>query len=471
MSRKAEAFDPIDAGKAAMYTCGPTVYNYAHIGNFRAYIFEDILRRGLKYCGYAVTQVMNLTDVDDKTIRDSIAAKMDLDSFTQQFKDAFFKDLAELRIEPAEEYPAATDYVQEMIDIIETLIEKDVAYVSDDGCVYYAIEKFPAYGKLARIDRSGQRSGVRVKNDEYEKDSVADFALWKAWAETDGDVAWDSPWGRGRPGWHIECSAMSMKFLGPHFDIHTGGVDNMFPHHEDEIAQSEAATGETFVNYWLHCEHLMVNGKKMSKSEGNFFTLRDLLDTGYSGREVRYLLLAAHYRQKLNFRAPRNDAGAIEFVGLEEARTILRRFDDFVRRLQEATAKADAGTDIAAALSDVAESAFLKGIEDDLNISESLAAFFDYMRDVNKALDNGTIGGGGGERILATCRKFDTVLGVIDVDSAEEEAPAEILALVLERQAARKSKDFTRADEIRDELTAGGWVLEDSPDGPRVKRL
>jgi len=471
MSRRQEAFEPREAGKAAMYTCGPTVYNYAHIGNFRAYIFEDILRRALRFCGYEVNQVMNLTDVDDKTIRDSIAAGMSLDAFTQQFKDAFFEDVDELRIERAEAYPAATDHISEMIDIITTLIEKNIAYVSDDNCVYYSIDKFPDYGKLAQIDRSGQRSGTRVKNDEYEKDSVADFALWKAWGETDGDTAWDSPWGRGRPGWHIECSAMSMKYLGPHFDLHTGGVDNMFPHHEDEIAQSEAATGETFVNYWLHCEHLMVNGKKMSKSEGNFFTLRDLLDAGYTGREVRYLLLAAHYRQQLNFRAPRNaETNVIEFVGLEEARTVLRRFDDFIHRLREVAASPDMGLDTATNLCATAESAFRAGLEDDLNISEALAAFFDFMRDVNKALDDSALAGNPAEMVLTACRRFDSVLDVFDLDKGEEEAPAEILALVEARQQARQTKDFARADEIRDELTNAGWVLEDSPTGPRVKR-
>ena len=297
MNRRVEPFRSINPGEVRMYTCGPTVYNYAHIGNFRAYMFEDLLRRTLEFFGYRVRQVMNLTDVDDKTIRDSRAAGIPLRDFTQKYKQAFFEDLKTLNIEPAEVYPAATDHIPQMIRLISILMEKGFGYRAEDGSVYFSIEKFPDYGKLAKIDRENQRSGVRIKNDEYAKDSVADFALWKAWDELDGDVAWDSPWGRGRPGWHIECSAMSSEYLGDSFDIHTGGIDNMFPHHEDEIAQSEAATGKKWVNYWLHCAHLMVNGEKMSKSLGNFYTLRDLEAMGWRGREIRWVLLGAHYRK------------------------------------------------------------------------------------------------------------------------------------------------------------------------------
>jgi cysteinyl-tRNA synthetase len=275
MDRKLEEFKSIHPNEARMYTCGPTVYNFAHIGNFRAYMFEDLLRRTLKYFGYKVTQVMNLTDVDDKTIRDSQAAGMRLNDFTAQYKKSFFEDLETLNIEKAEVYPAATDHINEMISLIEVLIDKGYAYQADDKCVYFSIAKFPEYGKLAKIDFDNQRSGVRIKNDEYAKDSVADFALWKAWDEADGDVHWESPWGKGRPGWHIECSAMAMRYLGKTFDIHTGGIDNMFPHHEDEIAQSEAANNCKYVNYWLHCAHLMVEGDKMYKSAGNFYTLRE----------------------------------------------------------------------------------------------------------------------------------------------------------------------------------------------------
>lgn len=301
LSRSLEDFQPQDVGCVGLYTCGPTVYNFAHIGNFRAYVFEDILRRSLEFEGYTVRQVMNLTDVDDKTIRGALAEKVALRDYTKRYKEAFFTDLKTLGIEPAEVYPAATDHIPEMIALITKLFEKGVAYQSEDGSVYFSVSKFANYGRLARLDRDGMRSGVRISNDEYEKDAVGDFAVWKAWDEKDGDVWWESPWGRGRPGWHIECSAMSMKYLGETFDLHTGGIDNLFPHHENEIAQAEAATGRPFVRTWLHCAHLRVNGEKMSKSAGNFFTLRDLMEKGYTGREVRYVLLGAHYRQPLNF--------------------------------------------------------------------------------------------------------------------------------------------------------------------------
>ncbi|MEM7395142.1 MAG: cysteine--tRNA ligase, partial [Verrucomicrobiota bacterium] len=291
LSRQLEDVVPLTDNHIRMYTCGPTVYDYAHIGNFRAYVFEDLLRRVLKYAGFEVTQIMNLTDVDDKTIKGAIAKKLPLKEYTKTYIDSFFEDLATLNIEPAEAYPAATDHIPEMITLIETLVEKGYAYQSDDGSVYFSIGKFEGYGKLAHLDLDGMRCGARVSQDEYEKDVAADFALWKAYSENDGDVVWDSPWGRGRPGWHIECSAMAMKFLGESFDIHCGGVDNMFPHHEDEIAQSEAATGKQFVRYWMHNAHLIVDGAKMSKSLGNFYTLRQVVEKGYSGRELRYVLI------------------------------------------------------------------------------------------------------------------------------------------------------------------------------------
>ena len=459
LSRKVEEFVPISPGQVGLYTCGPTVYNYAHIGNFRAYMFEDVLKRTLKYCGFSVHQVMNLTDVDDKTIRGSVEAGIALAEFTQRYKDAFFEDIATLRIELADVYPAATEHIQEMIELVRQLMDKGVAYQAKDGSVYFSIAAFPAYGKLARISQDQLRPGERVKHDEYEKDAVSDFALWKAHDEDDGDVWWDSPWGRGRPGWHIECSAMSSKYLGTHFDMHCGGVDNLFPHHEDEIAQSEAANGCKFVNYWLHCAHLMVDGGKMSKSEGNFYTLRDVTDRGYSGREVRWVLFGGHYRQSLNF----------TFRACDDARASLQRLDDFVRRLREQQREPDAGLDDVSARVAVAETDFRSGLGDDLNISAALAALFDLVRDLNKAMDAGSVGGAAATLVLEALSRFDTVLGVLDLDK-DEAAPDDVLVLVRERQQARETKDFARADAIRDELCAGGWIIEDTSSGPRVKR-
>ena len=463
LGRNMQDFQPIEEKVAKMYTCGPTVYNYAHIGNFRAYLFEDLLRRSLEYHGYKVTQVMNLTDVDDKTIRDSRAAGLKLQDFTRKYKDAFFEDLKTLRIEPAEHYPEATTHIPEMIEMIRILFEKGFAYKSEDGSVYFSIAKFKDYGKLAKIDMEQQRSGVRINNDEYDKDSVADFALWKAWSESDGDVKWDSPWGPGRPGWHLECSAMSMKYLGRTFDIHTGGIDNMFPHHEDEIAQSEAANSCKFVNYWLHCEHLTIDKKKMSKSLGNFYTLRDLLNKGYSGKEVRWALIGTHYRSKLNFN-----------LGLcDQARSTLKKFADFFGRLK-ALPQGTAGKEEAAGLAADADKKFADAIGDDLNIAEALSAVFTLERAVNTALASNSLQSEAGGVILEQFRRFDRVLAVFDVDAAAseeaEDVPAGIMALAQKRIEARKAKDFKTADEIRDSLKAQGWVIIDTPQGMKVKR-
>ncbi len=463
LGRNMQDFQPIEEKVAKMYTCGPTVYNYAHIGNFRAYLFEDLLRRSLEYHGYKVTQVMNLTDVDDKTIRDSRAAGLKLQDFTRKYKDAFFEDLKTLRIEPAEHYPEATTHIPEMIEMIRILFEKGFAYKSEDGSVYFSIAKFKDYGKLAKIDMEQQRSGVRINNDEYDKDSVADFALWKAWSESDGDVKWDSPWGPGRPGWHLECSAMSMKYLGRTFDIHTGGIDNMFPHHEDEIAQSEAANSCKFVNYWLHCEHLTIDKKKMSKSLGNFYTLRDLLNKGYSGKEVRWALIGTHYRSKLNFN-----------LGLcDQARSTLKKFADFFGRLK-ALPQGTAGKEEAAGLAADADKKFADAIGDDLNIAEALSAVFTLERAVNTALASNSFQSEAGGVILEQFRRFDRVLAVFDVDAAAseeaEDVPAGIMALAQKRIEARKAKDFKTADEIRDSLKAQGWVIIDTPQGMKVKK-
>ncbi len=460
LSRSEEEFVPLKEGRAALYTCGPTVYNFAHIGNFRAYIFEDILRRTLKYFGFEVFQVMNLTDIDDKTIRDSMAAGMKLADYTRKYKDAFFEDIAKLRIEKAEAYPAATGHIPEMINMVRTLEAKGFAYKADDGSVYFPVAKFAEYGKLSRIDMEHQKAGARIKTDEYSKDNVADFALWKAWDEKDGDVFWDSPWGRGRPGWHIECSAMSMKYLGRTFDIHTGGIDNMFPHHEDEIAQSEAANGCKFVNYWLHCEHLLVNGQKMSKSLGNFHTLRDLMEKGFSGRQIRMLLAGTHYRKKLNF--------TLDLC--EKAGKTLQGFDDFFRRLSHVQKRSAAGDD-AAKIAKEATAKFAAGMASDLNVSEAMAAAHFLTREANKMLDSGSLGSDGAKRILDTFRDFDRIFAAFDVDQAIAlEIPPEIMNLIERRQAARNNKDFASSDKLRGEIKALGWTVEDTPQGPRVVR-
>ena len=454
LTRKLDEVTPIEDGHIRMYTCGPTVYNYAHIGNFRAYIFEDLLRRYLKYRGLRVTQVMNLTDVDDKTIKGARDSGLSLDEYTRGYKNAFFEDLKKLNIEPVEHYPAATDHIPEMIELIGKLLDKGYAYSSDDGSVYFSIAKFKDYGKLAHLDLAGLRPGARVAQDEYEKESLADFALWKAWSEEDGDVVWDAPWGRGRPGWHVECSAMSMKYLGPSFDIHTGGIDNIFPHHEDEIAQSEAASGVQFVNLWMHCAHLIVEGKKMSKSLDNFFTLRDLIDRGYTGREIRYVLIGSHYRQPLNF----------TFSALDGARAALARLDDFAARL---AGVADTG-DVLPEWAERTRERFNAALDHDLNISEAFAAIFEMVHAGNRALDAGD-DTQGAQAVVAMLGAFDGVLGFLAAEQSE--ADAEVVALVAERASARKAKDWGRSDEIRDRLAEIGWEVRDTPGGASLKRI
>jgi len=449
LTRRVEPLEPIAENTIRLYTCGPTVYNFAHIGNFRAYTFEDILRRVVQFNGMKIKQVMNLTDVDDKTIRGANAAGVALTDYTKTYKDAFFADLKVLNIQPAEVYPAATDHIPEMIALVEKLVEKGVAYKSDDGSVYFAVTKFPGYGKLAHIDFDHQRTGARCAADEYDKENVGDFALWKAWEESDGPVGWDSPWGRGRPGWHIECSAMSMKYLGETFDLHTGGIDNLFPHHENEIAQAEAATGKEFVKTWMHCAHLRVNGEKMSKSLGNFFTLRDLLDKGWKGREIRYVLVNAHYRQGLNF----------AFSALEDARRALERIDRCVDALA-----ARANDEPAPAFAQEALDAFTAAVNDDLNTPKAFAALFDLVRQTNAS---GTCS----KAVLDVFRKMDSVLGVIFFGKAEKtEVPAEVQALLDARAAARAAKNWAESDRLRDAIAAAGWVVKDSKDGQSVTK-
>ena len=462
LSRRNEELKPIEGNAIRLYTCGPTVYNFAHIGNFRAYTFEDVLRRVIQFNGMKVKQVMNLTDVDDKTIRGANAAGVKLTDYTKTYKEAFFADLKKLNIQPAEVYPAATDHIPEMIALVQKLMDKGVAYQSEDKSVYFKVREFPGYGKLAHIDFDNQRTGLRCAADEYDKENVGDFALWKAWEESDGPVAWDSPWGKGRPGWHIECSAMSMKYLGETFDLHTGGIDNLFPHHENEIAQAEAATGKEFVKTWMHCAHLRVNGEKMSKSLGNFFTLRDLLEKGYTGREIRYVLINAHYRSGLNF----------AFSALEDARKALEKIDRCVERLVElskSSASLTSGRDSASPLAwaDKCLEDFTAAVNDDLNIPKAFASLFDLVREANAHLANQTIRQSDNQTILAVFRKMDEVLGVIFFGNEKKsvEIPAEIQALLDQRAEARKQKNWAESDRLRDEIAAKGWLVKDSKDG------
>ena len=456
-SRQIEEFHPLDPdGRAVkMYTCGPTVYSHAHIGNFRAYIFEDLLQRHLEMRGYTVERVMNLTDVDDKTIRGSRAANLPLREFTAPFKKAFFQDLDTLQIKHAATFPAATEerFVQAMIAMIAKLIARELAYQAEDKSVYFRINRFPEYGHLAHFDLSELRSTGRVKSDEYDKEHVGDFALWKAWDEEDGDVWWESPWGRGRPGWHIECSAMATTLLGEQIDIHCGGVDNIFPHHEAEIAQSEGCSGKTFVRYWLHCAHLLVDGQKMSKSLGNFHTLRDVLEKGYSGREVRYALSRVHYRAPLNF----------TWEGMEEARQALARIDEWLRRLREAARAGELQPNRAVAIED---DRFAGALDDDLNISAALGHLFEQIRESNRELD----GGIDSARALAWLTWWQRINQVLALEAEQEELPEEIVRMAEERRHARLARDWQKSDELRDALQARGWEVRDTKDGQVVTR-
>jgi cysteinyl-tRNA synthetase len=455
MSRKQEEFKSINPNEVRMYTCGPTVYNFAHIGNYRAYTFEDLLRRHLEYRGYKVTQVMNLTDVEDKIIRGCRETGKPIKELTAPFIKAFFEDLDTLGIEPAEHYPAATDHIPEMVELIKTLRDKGHTYTAN-GSIYFKLSSFPQYGRLSHFDISQLKEGAsgRVDTDEYTTEDARDFALWKAYEPDDGTVFWETELGKGRPGWHIECSAMSTKYLGETFDVHTGGIDNMFPHHENEIAQSECASGKPFVNYWLHCAHLMVEGRKMAKSLGNFYTLRDVVAKGYHPLAIRWVLIATHYRQPNNF----------SFDAIEAAQHSLDRIRDFRLRLQGVQGP---GSDLAAEVA-ACEDAFGKNMDDDLNISGALGIVFDFIRETNKATDHGQLGADGAKAALALLDRLNTVTGLFAVGA--QETPQEVLDLIKERQQARRNKDFARADAIRNELAEKGWIIEDTPDGPRAKR-
>ena len=459
-SRQVEDFAPLDtAGRTVkIYTCGPTVYSFAHIGNFRAYIFEDLLQRHLEARGYHVTRVMNLTDVDDKTIRGCRHAGVALQEFTAPFKRAFFEDLQTLRIAAAASYPEATApaYIARMVEMIGILVERGYAYQAEDNSVYYRINQFPAYGRLAHLDLEQLRPSGRVQSDEYEKESLGDFALWKAWDQEDGDVAWPSPWGRGRPGWHIECSAMAGALLGAQIDIHCGGVDNIFPHHEAEIAQTEAVTGQQFVRYWMHCAHLMVEGQKMSKSLGNFYTLRDLLAKGHTGREIRYALLRVNYGLPLNF----------TFDGLTDAREALRRLDEWRARVEDHAATAPASEPHP--LAD--QERFELALDDNLNISGALGQVFEIVRESNRALDDGHLTPAQARRLLEWWARVNRTLA-LEPESAGEAPPDEVTKLLEERAQARTAKDWRRSDELRDGIASLGWTVKDTKDGQKLTKL
>jgi cysteinyl-tRNA synthetase len=452
-----ETFEPLESGHARMYTCGLTVYDRGHIGNFRTFVAQDVLRRYLKYKGFRVTQVMNFTDVDDKTIAGALAAGLPLREYTDKYIEYFYEDVDSLKIERAEHYPRATDpeYLEAMVDLVKRLEERGHTYQSD-GSIYFRISTLPSYGKLSRIDVEGMKSGARVDSDEYSKDDVRDFVLWKGPRES--EPSWDTAIGPGRPGWHLECSAMGMKLLGESFDLHGGGVDLIFPHHENEIAQSEGATGKPFVRYWIHPEFLLVEGEKMAKSKGNQFTVRDLVDEGYPPVAIRYLLLSAHYRKQLNFSRE----------GIRQAEQAIRRVDDLLARLREVSAEGP----LSAGIEDITRQArerFEAAMDDDLNTSAALGVLFDLVKEGNIALSSSSLTREDASEIAGTIERMNTVFGVFGHTEAMI-LDADVEKLITERRDARSRRDFARADTIRDQLDAQGIVLEDTPAGTRWRR-
>ncbi|MBI5072858.1 cysteine--tRNA ligase [Candidatus Woesearchaeota archaeon] len=464
LTKNKQIFKPIREKEniVHMYNCGPTVYNFAHIGNYRAYICSDILKKYLQYKGYKVLQVMNITDVEDKIIRDSQKEHLGLKEFTDRYTQAFMEDLEALNISKPNHFPKATEHIPEMVKIIQTLLDKDIAYKTEDG-IYFNIKKFPNYGKLSHINLEQTQTGKRVANDEYNKEHVQDFALWKFWDEKDGNIFWETAIGKGRPGWHIECSAMSMKWLGEQMDIHTGGIDLIFPHHENEIAQSEACTGKQFVKYWLHNDYILVDGKKMSKSLGNFYTLRDILKKGYKPAAIRYLLLSSHYRQQLNF----------TLQGIDAAASAVERYGEFYDRINK-IAKEEKGVkdkkeipaaeEVSMLIAD-AEMKFEEAMDDDLEISPALAAIFELIHQGNK-IEN--LGKEDARKISTFIERIDAVLGLL---TAKEPIPAEVLYLCQQREEARKAKNWQESDRIRNEITAKGYKVADSKDGFEIKKV
>ncbi len=462
LKRKKEVFKPSKKGQVLMYTCGPTVYDYAHIGNMRTNVFQDILRRYLEYKGFKVKEVTNLTDIDDKTIRASRKQGVSLESYTQKYINAFFEDIDALHIKRAETYPRATQHVPEMVDLIMKLIQKGYAYRADDG-TYYAVSKFKGYGRLGHVKIKRLRKGTRVNTDEYGKNEASDFALWKAWTKKDGNIFWETEIGKGRPGWHIECSAMSMKYLGPSLDIHTGAVDLIFPHHENEIAQSEAVTGKKFVKYWLHGEHLLVNNKRMGKSLRNYYTLRDLRFKGYNPLALRYLYFTTHYRDKLNF----------SFSSLKSAQKALDGLFDFMQRLNEVKEEKKSNKEVKALIKKTKKE-FEKSLDDDLNMPKALASFFKFIKAINKLLEKNKLGQKEAEEVYKQIVEFDRVFGFGLKQKEQKQEPLlseDIKYLVDEREKARKEQNWAKADAIRDQLLDEGIEVEDTSRGPRIKRV
>jgi len=452
---KIKAFKPIVPGEVKLYTCGPTVYDYPHIGNFRAYIFEDLLKRFLIFMDHKVTQVMNITDVDDKTIKGANAEGIELHEFTEKYIDVFFDNIKILNISKADHYPRATEHIPEMVEMITGLLKKGYAY-KKDGSVYYSIAKFPDYGKLSKINVEELKPGQRIESDEYEKENAHDFALWKS--KKENEPFWETGIGAGRPGWHIECSVMSSKYLGQVFDIHCGGVDNIFPHHENEIAQSEAYFGKKFVNYWIHCHHLIVDGEKMAKSKGNFYTLKDILDRNYDPLALRLLLLSTHYRKMLNF----------TFEALDQSTASLQRIKDFLYELRHHQFEEGENKDISQFVEELRND-FIKGLSNDLNISVALTAVFDMIRKVNILISQGKVYSKDAEKLISSILSVDSVLAVLP-EEEEEPLPPDIMKKIGEREKARKRKDYKLGDQIRNELLQQGIILEDTKDGVRWKR-
>ncbi len=459
LTRKLENFSPLLDQKVGIYTCGPTVYNAPHIGNYRAFVWEDVLVRVLRLKGYQVTHVMNLTDVDDKTIRGSQAEKIPLSDFTQRYKTIFFENLKRLNVVPATHYPAATEHIPEMVALIERLLEKGVAYRAPDNSIYYKIEKFKKYGKLSKFKIKKLKEGARVKQDEYEKQQAQDFALWKAYDESDGDVYWETPLGKGRPGWHIECSAMSMKYLGESFDLHTGGIDNMFPHHENEIAQSEAATGKPFVKYWMHAKHLLVNGEKMSKSKGNFYTLDDL--NHFNPMAIRFVLIGNHYRKSANF----------SFEEVNRMQDRLMKINETIQRLLSIETSGASNPVVPKMVSD-GLSVFEHGLDDDINVPKALVGLNDLVRKTNGLLEENKLSKADASFILDAFKRMDSVLGVFSFEKKTiQSLEPRLMQLIQKREELRKEKKWADADAIRKQLLDEGIELMDSSDGTKWKKL